>query len=677
MPRRKADKAAYRNIYAADFETTVYQGQDHTEVWSSAFCPVRNNLEMTGKRPYPQAVEKDVIIHTNIRASYEWLESFPHDVVLYYHNLKFDGSFWLDFLMKNGWRWFYAETRKDSKNAEPYTIETCISDLGQWYFIKLHFKDHIVEMRDSLKLMPQDLRSLGKSFKTKHQKLDMNYKRHEHADEYITAEERKYIKNDVLVLMEALEIMFAEGHDKLTIGSCCMAEYKKSIPKMAYKQYFAQLDNLIMEPGYDAATADEYIRKAYKGGWCYAMPERCRKIIRNGCTADVNSLYPSMMHSESGNYYPVGMPHFWHGRMPDAVKEGQKNNKMYYFIRIECAFSIKLGFLPFIQIKDNPYYSAREMLEDSRPRIHGKKYMEFVDSISGEKITNRVELTLTCTDYILFHEHYNVYDEIQKDGCWFYTDIGIFDDYINKYRDIKMHSTGAVRQIAKLFLNNLYGKMASSNNSSYKRPVLVGDSIVMQEVEEYKKKAVYIPVGAAITSYARNFTIRAAQKNYKYFCYADTDSIHCACSPEKLQGVPVDPVRFCCWKIETCWNIGWFIRAKTYIEHVIEEDQKLIDNPYYNVKCAGLPENCKDLFIKSMTETEEEAKHHEQMANAFILANEAVGAEYDPEEVEEHIFLSKRRKLQDFDRGLNIYGKLMPVRIPGGIVLKRSYFTIN
>ena len=38
--------------------------------------------------------------------------------------------------------------------------------------------------------------------------------------------EKKYIENDVLVLKEALEMMFNEKHDKLTIGSCCLSEFK-------------------------------------------------------------------------------------------------------------------------------------------------------------------------------------------------------------------------------------------------------------------------------------------------------------------------------------------------------------------------------------------------------------------------------------------------------------------
>lgn len=76
-----------------------------------------------------------------------------------------------------------------------------------------------------------------------------------------------------------------------------------------------------------------------------------------------------------------------------------------------------------------------------------------------------------------------------------------------------MESKDAMRELAKLFLNNLYGKMASNEDSSFKFAYIKEDkSIGFIPIAEANKKAGYIPVGSAITSYARNFTIRAAQK---------------------------------------------------------------------------------------------------------------------------------------------------------------------
>ena len=75
--------------------------------------------------------------------------------------------------------------------------------------------------------------------------------------------------------------------------------------------------------------------------------------------------------------------------------------------------------------------------------------------------------------------------------------------------------------------------MASSTDSSFKLAYIKEDKTIgFVPILEKDKVPGYIAIGSAITSYARNFTIRAAQKNYygvdkPGFIYADTDSIHC------------------------------------------------------------------------------------------------------------------------------------------------------
>ena len=104
------------------------------------------------------------------------------------------------------------------------------------------------------------------------------------------------------------------------------------------------------------------------------------------------------------------------------------------------------------------------------------------------------------------------------------------------------------------------------DNSSFKLAYIKEDgSIGFTTHEEHEKSTMFIAVGSAITSYARNFTIRHAQKNYKYFIYADTDSIHCDLKPEEIVGIKVHDKNLCCWKLESCWDEAIFTRQKTYI----------------------------------------------------------------------------------------------------------------
>lgn len=642
--------------FSADFETTVYDGQEITEVWAVGCV---------------ELYTEDVSIFHSLPDFYTYLVSMNCNICCYFHNLKFDGAFWLSFLLEDlqlqqALYYFNDDTRNvewiDKKKMQNNTFQYCISDMGQWYSITIKTHNHYIEIRDSLKLLPFSVKRIGESFKTKHKKLDMQYEGFRYAGCEITEEEKKYIANDVLVVKEALEFMFSEGHNKLTIGSCCLSEYKKIMGKDDYEMFFPDLTEVLIDGSIHKYTnADQWIRKSYKGGWCYVVKGKEGQIKKDGTTADVNSLYPSMMSSESGNYYPVGLPHFWVG---DYIPDDALKPNRYFFVRVKTKFFIKDNYLPFIQIKDNYLYRGTECLmsSDAYDRKTKKYYNKYYND-KGELCDTFVELTLTQTDYYLFKEHYNLVDFQILDGCWFYAEIGLFDDYIEKYKKIKLESKGAMRELAKLFLNNLYGKMASNTDSSFKLATLNDDKVVtFRSIPANDKQAGYIAVGSAITSYARNFTIRAAQKNYygvnkRGFIYADTDSIHCDLPANELKGITVHDRNFCCWKLEASWDIGIFARQKTYIEHVVAENLEPIDEPYYNVKCAGMPDKCKKLFLKSM--------------EGYVPKE---GDGYDEDELE---FLKTKRTIEDFKLGLVVPGKLLPRRIRGGIVLTPTTYEMR
>lgn len=641
--------------FVGDFETTVYKGQDRTDVWASA-C-----VEM---------YTEDVKVFHSIDEQFKYFESLNCNIICYYHNLKFDGSFWLSYLLLVK-HFTQAYTIKGDditsiKWIKPREIPNdsfsySISDMGLWYSFTIKVNNKTIELRDSLKLLPFTLKRIGKAFKTKHQKLDMEYTGFRYPGCEITAEEEEYIKNDVLVIKEALEIMFNEGHKKLTIGSCCLAEYRNIIGSKLYKELFPDLYAIPLDKeAYGCENAGEYIRKSYRGGWCYVVRGKEKKRKSRGVTADVNSLYPSMMHSESNNFYPVGKPTFWKGNIiPD---EAFKNNR-YFFVRLRTRFYLKENMLPFIQVKNSLLYPVNSMLETSDVSFKDGVYSEYVLDFDGELVPTTVIMTVTMTDFKLMLEHYGLVDLEILDGCYFDTRIGLFDEYIDKWKAVKVTSKGAKRELAKLFLNNLYGKFASSTDSSFKVAYVKEDkSIGYITVTAHDKKPGYIAVGSAVTSYARNFTIRAAQANYygkdeRGFIYADTDSIHCDLEPEELKDIRVHPTDFCCWKLEAQWDEAIFTRQKTYIEHVIVEDGEEIEDPYYNVKCAGMPEKCKNLFIKSLT--------------GYTPSSED---DFTEEEVE---FINKKRELEDFDIGLTVPGKLMPKRIEGGVLLVETTYKMR
>lgn len=654
--------------FMGDFETTVYKGQVNTEVWASALVELFS--------------DKVTILHS-IAETFDYLVSLNCNVVVYYHNLKFDGAFWLSYLLVDK-KFTQAYDKIGGKETDVKwkqqfkmfnnTFKYSISDRGMWYSIIVKVKNHFIEIRDSLKLLPFSVKRIGESFGTKHKKLDMEYTGFRYAGCEITKEEQEYIANDVLVVKEALEIMFNQGHNKLTIGSCCLEEYKKICRssleiQLDYAEMFPNLYEFKIdkqEHKYD--NAGDWLRKSYRGGWCYLVKGKENKIKTNGTTADVNSLYPSMMSSKSGNKYPIGLPKFWSGNfIPDeALKEN-----MYYFVRIKTRFYIKDNYLPFIQVKGDLKYKGTESLESSDVYNHddGEYYPYYIDK-NGNIQSAKVELTLTMTDYQLIKEHYELVDFEIIDGCYFYSMVGIFDEYINKYAKIKKESKGALRELAKLFLNNLYGKMASSTDSSFKIAYVKDDkSIGFMQVVENEKKPGYIAIGSAITSYSRNFTIRAAQKNYygaekRGFIYADTDSIHCDLLPQEIKGIEVDDKEFCCWKLESCWDKAIFTRQKTYIEHITHENLIPLEESkqYNNIKCAGMPKKCKDLFEISMQGTADVNENWSDEEKEFLFDknNKPIVRDYS-----------------DFKVGLKVPDKLRPIRIRGGVLLVNTTYEMR
>ena len=207
-------------------------------------------------------------------------------------------------------------------------------------------------------------------------------------------------------------------------------------------------------------------------------------------------------------------------------------------------------------------------------------------------------MTLTSVDLKLFLEHYNVYDLKYEAGWKFKSIHGLFTKYIDKWIQRKIQATlegnKGQRTLAKLMLNALYGKFATSLDCQSKIPYLDEAGVVHYSLtEKEEKKGLYLPVGCFITAYAREKTIRTSQaiKEYsinKYgidkYCYSDTDSIHTTLSIEELkQFCDIDDVRLGAWKHEGSFTKAKFVRQKCYLEEIDGD---------VNITCAGMPKSC-------------------------------------------------------------------------------------
>lgn len=621
------------NIYVADFETTLTR--EKTEVWASALVKIGT---------------EDVIIHNNIDDFFHDLLMSKESMIIYFHNLKFDGSFILDYLCRDSrfTQAFDTDINKFKENKEMTNGEFkyLISDMGAWYSITLRWANHYIIFRDSLKLLNFSVSKIGKDFNTKHQKLEIDYTTHLHANEELSNDEIKYISNDVLVVAEALEQLFKKGYNKLTIASCALYEYKRSRMFIwdNFRKFFPRLDEIPYPYGNTFKNADDFIRQAYRGGWCYCVEEKENIEYKNGITLDVNSLYPSVMSDESNNVYPVGKPHWWQGNY--IPKEAQ-DDRHYYFLRIKTRFYIRANHLPTIQIKRGFFYSPTSYLRTSDACIDGEYYSKYYDE-GGQEYNTIQDMIVTCEDYKLMQEQYYLVDTEIIEGCYFTAYKDIFSEYIEKFRSMKLNAKNSTeRSIAKLFLNSLYGKFGTNQNSSFKTVYINEDNhLAFRTINELNQEPVFVAVAAAVTSYARSFTIRAAQANYPYFIYADTDSLHLNCDVSKVNGITLHDKNFLSWKCEQTWDKAIFVRQKTYIEHDVNEG--------YIIKCAGMGKRCKELLIANLDRKEIET--------------------FSGEERE---FMKNKLDLKDFKRGLKVPSKLYQRRVQGGVVLYEDYFKIH
>lgn len=515
-------------LFTADFETTT----DPTDcrVWACGICEIGN---------------PDNFIYMNdIDGFIEWARK-QRKVTTYFHNLKFDGEFILCWLFENGFK-FVADRRDLEKN----TFTTLISDKGQFYSMEICFErkgkeKDCLTIYDSLKILPFSVAAIAKGFNLSISKLEIDYIETREKGHILTKEEVDYLRNDVEIMARALHILFEQGLTKMTQGSNALYDYKRTVGTKNFSKWFPI-------PEYDSD-----IRQSYKGGFTYLNPKYKEIDLQEGIVLDVNSLYPSVMYYQP---LPYGEGIFFKGKYePDKI----------YNLHVQmftCQFELKPGYIPTIQLKNNLAFVPTQYLESS----------------DGEDVT----LCLTNVDMELFFEHYEVYNIEWHSGWKFKSTVGLFKEYIDKWNKVKMESTingnKAMRTLAKLMLNALYGKFALNPNVQSKIPWYDNGVVKYKLGEKESRDPIYIPVGTFITAWARYKTISSAQKVYDRFVYADTDSLHLIGTdiPDMLE---VDPVKLGAWKHESTFTRARFIRQKSYIEEIDGE---------LNITCAGMPDRC-------------------------------------------------------------------------------------
>ena len=581
----KKTKKAATKIYVADFETTT--SPEDCRVWAWGMV----DIEKTRSAWH-------VEIGQDIGTFMGRLQT--EDSIVYFHNLKFDGAFLLDYLLRK--KYHFVEDGR-LRNGE---FGTVISAMNQWYSLTIKWDNgHTTEFRDSAKKIRMRVKDIARTYDLYEKKGRIDYHAYRPPGHTITREERSYIINDVLIVAKALKSKLDAGMTKLTSSADALAEYKTLVGK-SFIDHFPIL----------SLTMDGEIRDAYRGGFTYTAKRFKGKQLGPGMTFDVNSLYPSVMYHK---LLPYGEP---------VYREGlPKKSEAYplFIVSVTFTATLKPGHVPCIQIKNSRFHNDVD-------------YQEVIDE----------PVTLACSnvDLELWMDHYDM-TILSFNGGWAFKGIhGVFNDYIDKWMEVKANSEGGLRAMAKSMLNDLYGKFATNPDVTPNIPRMENDVVKFSMGSETMRNPVYTAMGVFITSYAREITVRAAQANYDVFAYADTDSLHLLTTTQP-DNLDVHPHRLGAWKHEYDFQSAFFARSKAYAER------------HY-------PDQCHKKEHEECWEDDHSECHVHRPGGCYEVHISGMP-----------LHVSDKLTFDDFTNGRYFTGNLKQKRVPGGVVLVDSGFTLK
>lgn len=489
--------------YCADFETTsaLNLARDGcVRVWLWSIVGVEDN-----EKYYGTDIDSFIIKVKQLKPKR-----------IFFHNLKFDGRFIVDYFEKHGF--IYGEQ-----------YEVIIDGLNSWYEIKWHTdKKHVTKIWDSAKKFPgTSVKQLGKFIGLP--KLDAPYFDKYYPPNYIpTKEEIDYCIRDSEVIAKAIGYDVEQGFTRMTLASDCFTFGRdKCLNGRFYRDFFPQLP----------ISVDEWCRNSYKGGISYLKPEYSDIEIHDIKVFDVNSLYPWVMHDCP---LPVG-----YGIMTDKKPEDK-----LYIVKFKTEFYVKSKKFPFLQLKNTPGYMNNEFIEYS----------------NGYE-----ELTLTNVDYENFKKNYKILDEYDHQYMEFDSKTGLLaphvDYWMQKKKQYEQQGMPFMRYVAKTMMNGFYGKTGTRTKRQNVIPQLdqTTNQISYSNKVTNECEPIYVPYASFVTSWARDKLINSALKIWDDFVYCDTDSIHCFDSDHI--DLDIHPTDLGKWKDETAngaYEYARYIKQKTY-----------------------------------------------------------------------------------------------------------------
>jgi hypothetical protein len=360
---------------------------------------------------------------------------------------------------------------------------------------------------------------------------------------------------------------------------------------------------------------DDFIRRAYRGGWTWINPEH-QGLVLEAPEGEVLGAVEDV-----NSMYPAVMHQSpYPVGAPVRLAPGQHELKGFPHVIYGALLdaTIKPGKFPMLQVKKDARYNPVQ-------------YQTAVDAI---------EWYGTEVDWQLLYDQYDVRIHEWTPGLAFASQWGLFTRYVDKWMAVKEEAgrvmeeekrAGRVgsprwaaasgrRTQAKFQLNNLWGRFAINPLRASRTPGIDEDGTPTYSLnpQEYGDPC-YTPVGVWTTSYGRDRVIRAAQSFGPDFLAADTDSVHHLGLDSR--GLEMHDTKLGAWAREAIFTKATYLRAKAYAEEIDGEVEAHV---------AGLPR---------------------QLLGGMRVEDLTIGARFS--------------------------GKLVPRKVPGGIILESTDFVIG
>ena len=542
------DYNKYKNYYTADFETsTDAWNVSEARVWLWDIC-TKNYNHFNGN---------------DIDSFMDFISRYDKCVFIF-HNLGYDGMYILYWLLNKGYRF--------NQLGELSTMEftTIISPQISHYVYVIRFTNgNIVTISDSFKHNSQSVEKLAKTYNLPISKLKIDYNEVRDTGHIPTNEELEYIHCDTEICMRVLNEDFSHKFTKFTESGNSLKFFKKSIGCDYYDCVFPQLTD----------TEDKFVRKSYRGGYCWLKPDHFNKILSGMISIDINSMYPAQMLHE---LLPYGDGIYVKG---DCTTSKYYNENNTVFIQhLKAQFICKKDRPPTIAKKSIGRLSINELYLYSSGGYVCDLYLtsvdlqlffecyeiieiEFIDGIiykakKGYEVNENEAKNLTVDEII----------KLDGKGSFYY-------DYIYEWRMQKEHETGSKRDRAKKMQNIAYGCQATSKNGELAEPYLDGKGIIhFKRYIGKERKGGYIPLATFITAHSRKLLIDR-------FVYCDTDS--CYLLGTEIPDTKIHDTLYGYFKVEHIIEKAKYLGPKRYCYKTTENSPK--DPNKFIVVCCGAP----------------------------------------------------------------------------------------